>query len=116
MIKKSIMALSLALFSTSALANEMPPLPVKSFVVTKETNTTSKTYPTILKASEEVEVMARVAGTLEKKYFTEGEFVKKGTLLYTIEPDVYQANLNIKKSNYIKAKKDFERAKTLIQS
>ncbi len=116
MIKKSIMALSLALFSTSALANEMPPLPVKSFVVTKETNTTSKTYPTILKASEEVEVMARVAGTLEKKYFTEGEFVKKGTLLYTIEPDVYQANLNIKKSNYIKAKKDFERAKTLIAS
>lgn len=116
MIKKSIMALSLALFSTSALANEMPPLPVKSFIVKEGINSTSKTYPTILKASEEVEVMARVAGTLETKNFTEGEFVKKGALLYTIEPDVYQANLNIKRSNFVKAKKDFERAKTLIAS
>lgn len=116
MIKKSIITISLLFGLNNLVANEIPALPVETFKVTQESSTTNKTYPTILKAYEQVNVMARVSGTLTKKHFKEGDFVKKGTLLYSIEPDTYQANLNVKKANFVKAKKDFERAKTLIAS
>ncbi|QKF58913.1 efflux RND transporter periplasmic adaptor subunit [Aliarcobacter lanthieri] len=117
MIKKSLISISFLLLGfNNLIANEAPALPVKTFTVKAEDNTTSKTYPTILKAFEQVNVMARVSGTLKEKYFNEGDFVKKGTLLYRIEPDIYQANLNAKKANFVKAKKDFERAKELIAS
>jgi|SRR5574344_405203 membrane fusion protein, multidrug efflux system len=116
MIKKSIVTISLLFGLVNLQANEAPALPVQTFKVTQQSNTTNKTYPTILKAYEQVDVMARVSGTLTKKHFTEGSFVKKGTLLYSIEPDTYLAYLNVKKANFIKAKKDFERAKTLIAS
>ena len=116
MIKKSIVTISLLFGLNNLLANEIPALPVQTFKISAQSNTTNRTYPTILKAYEQVDVMARVSGTLTKKYFTEGDFVKKGTLLYSIEPDTYQAILNVKKANFTKAKKDFDRAKTLIAS
>ena len=117
MIKKSLVSISLVLFGfNNLIANEIPALPVQAFKVIKENNTTSKTYPTILKSYEQVDVMARVAGTLQEKYFKEGDFVKKGTLLYKIEQNRYLANLNIKRANFTKAKKDFDRAKQLISS
>ncbi|RBQ27995.1 efflux RND transporter periplasmic adaptor subunit [Aliarcobacter vitoriensis] len=117
MIRKSLVSISFLLLGfNSLMANETPALPVNTFTVKTENNTTSKTYPTILKAFEQVNVIARVSGTLKEKYFNEGDFVKKGTLLYKIEPDIYQANLNLKKANFTKAKKDFERAKVLIAS
>ncbi|NVJ52986.1 MAG: efflux RND transporter periplasmic adaptor subunit [Campylobacteraceae bacterium] len=97
-------------------SSSKPALPVKVFKVNKENNNTKKTYPTLLKAYDQVDVMARVSGALEKKYFNEGDFVKKGTMLYKIEPDIYLANLNMKKANFTKAKKDYERAQALFKS
>ena len=121
MIKKSLFAISFLFLGFNGLianetktASEAPALPVQTFTITKQDNTTNKTYPTILKAYEQVNVMARVQGTLIEKHFKEGDFVKKGTLLYKIEPDTYLANLNMKKAEYTKAKKDYERAKSLI--
>lgn len=38
----------------------------------------------------EVNVVARVSGTLLKSYFTEGAFVKEGQTLFLIEPSEYQ--------------------------
>ena len=109
MIKKSIMSLLVAsLTITNLNANEAPALPVQVFKAEKKDITTSKTYPTISKAVEQVDIIARVSGTLEEKNYTEGQFVKKGTLLYKIEPDTYLANLNSKSANFTKAKKDFD--------
>ncbi|OCL87132.1 efflux RND transporter periplasmic adaptor subunit [Arcobacter porcinus] len=117
MIKKSIISLFIgSLAFSNIMANEVPALPVEVFKVEKKDFKTVKTYPTILKAVEQVDIIARVQGTLKEKHFTEGSFVKKGTLLYKIEPDTYLANLNMKKANFIKAEKDFERAKSLIES
>ncbi|MGF1581570.1 MAG: efflux RND transporter periplasmic adaptor subunit [Gemmataceae bacterium] len=50
-----------------------------------------KEFPGQLKGFEEVEVRARVKGYLREVLFAEGEFVERDTLLYTIEPDVYEA-------------------------
>lgn len=116
MIKKSIISIFLLFGLNNLVANETPALPVQTFKIEKQNNFTSRTYPTILKAYEQVDVIARVQGVLKEKLFNEGEFVKKGTILYKIEPDTYLANLNIKKANFVKAKKDYERAKSLIAS
>ena len=44
-------------------------------------------------ASDVVEVTARVQGTLERETFKEGQFVKKGDLLFQIDPRPFQASL-----------------------
>ena len=77
MIRKSIITISLLFGLNNLMANEAPALPVETFKVTQQTNTTNKTYPTILKAYEQVDVMARVSGTLTKKTFYRRGFCKK---------------------------------------
>jgi len=91
-------------------------LPVKVFTLVNEKTYTKKAYPTLIKPYEQVDVTARVRGVLVKKFFNEGDIVKKGTKLYTIEQDVYLANLNQAKANYNKSNKDYERAKTLLKT
>lgn len=46
-----------------------------------------------LAAKENIEVRARVEGYLKERLFTEGTLVKKGDLLFAIEPRQYQENL-----------------------
>jgi len=46
-----------------------------------------------LKATEEVEIRARVEGYLVKRAFVDGDDVKKGDLLFVIDPEEYQAEL-----------------------
>lgn len=105
------------------MPKDMPPIPTTVFVIDDRLQTTTKNYPTIIKPSEEVNVIARVKGSLKQKFFKEGSYVEKGALLYLIEQDSYETNLNIAKSQHEKAKvnlkkaqKDFERGKTLLTS
>lgn len=105
----------------AGMPKEMPPLPINVFVIKNEIETTTKNYPTLIKPSEEVSVIARVKGTLKNKYFKEGDYISKGAILYTIEQDTYETNLNIAKAQTEKAKvnlkkagKDFERGKILL--
>jgi len=46
------------------------------------------------KAVSDQEIRARVSGRLEKKYFEDGAFVKKGDKLFLIEQSQYQSNLD----------------------
>jgi len=46
-----------------------------------------------LAAKENIEVRARVEGYLKERLFTEGSMVKKGDLLFVIEPRQYQESL-----------------------
>src|SRR5262245_36389230 len=74
-----------------------------------------------LESPETVEVRARVNGYLDKVHFKEGKEVKKGDLLFTIDPRPYQAEFDHANAEYERmvsqtdlAKNDFERAKQLI--
>lgn len=55
------------------------------------------------KALDKVNLVARVKGFLIKQNFKEGELVKKGTVLFEIEPDKYIANLKLAQANHKKA-------------
>lgn len=92
---------------TSALPVEVANPVVKEITLTRE-------YPGYLAADATIPIMGRVNGTIIKRSFTEGERVKKGDLLFIIEPVLYQnaveqataavktavAELEYAKSNY----------------
>jgi RND family efflux transporter MFP subunit len=70
---------------------EVPPLPVEVVIVQKEKVPIWIEYTGKTKASQEVEVRARVAGRLEAAFFAEGDYVEKGKKLFSIEKASYEA-------------------------
>lgn len=81
------------------------------------------TYPAKTLSSQSVVIKARANGILQKKFFTEGDVVKTGDTLYTIEPDSYEAAHNLAKANVMalevnsqKTLKEWERVKALYDN
>jgi len=75
-----------------------------------------------VEAKYSIDVMARVAGFLQKKYFNEGDFVKKGQLLFQIDPQEYQlevrnsqANVNQYSALLTNSQQELDRANALIK-
>jgi multidrug efflux system membrane fusion protein len=72
-------------------------------------------------AVDSVEVRARVSGYLDGLHFKDGQMVKKGDLLFTIDKRPFEytleqarANLATAKSNLAYAKSDLERGQSLV--
>ncbi len=73
-------------------------------------------YTGTTEALEVVNIRARVEGVLSKVHFTPGTFVEKGQLLYTIDPEDYNANLEEAKASLNIREAELELAKaTLIR-
>ncbi len=53
----------------------------------------TSTYPASIESSDKAEVVGRVNGLIKAKHFKEGDFVKAGQSLYTIESTIYDAGL-----------------------
>src|SRR5882757_1305300 len=81
-----------------------PPPPVVSIVqpVSREIIEWDE-YIGRLEAPETVEIRARVSGYLDKVHFKEGKEVKKGDLLFTIDPRPYQAEYDRAEAEYQRA-------------
>jgi len=69
-----------------------------------------------------VEIRARVSGYLDKVHFTDGQIVKAGDLLFTIDKRPFQntldqarANLEVSRSNVIFTQADLGRAQQLLR-
>jgi len=78
--------------------------------------------PGRVESQNKVDLVARIDGYLQKKHFTEGDYVKKGQLLITIEPTQYLNNLNkaraelaSAKATLYKANRDYERGAELVK-
>jgi RND family efflux transporter MFP subunit len=79
-------------------------------------------YTGRLAAMESVEVRPRVTGYLQSIHFDDGQIVKKGALLFVIDPRPYQAELSraeaelaLAKARQELAQSDVVRAKRLLQ-
>ena len=75
-----------------------------------------------VEAKYSVDVVARVPGFLIEKYFKEGDFVKKGQLIFQIDPREYQiqvnnslAQVNQYSALLTNAQKELDRANALIK-
>ena len=84
-------------------------------------------YPTYsttgrIEAQKSVDIIARVSGWLQERYFQEGDVVKKGQKLLLIEPDEYafaaksaRATVNENAAVYRNSEVDLKRAKELLK-
>lgn len=77
--------------------------------------------PGRIQSMDKVDLIARIDGYLQKKHFKEGDFVKKGQTLLTIEPTQYLNSLNKAKADLenakalaFKAKRDYDRGAELV--
>ena len=100
----------------------MPPLPVATYKVVTNDIPVSLEYPAKVKSMQQVNVVARVSGILEKKFFTEGSAVKSGDMLYQIDSDRYealmqeaQADVGVKEATLKEATRNWERIKVLFE-
>ena len=100
----------------------MPPLKVATFQVKANDISVFVEYPAKIKSMQQVNVVARVNGILEKKNFIEGNFVKEGELLYQIDSTRYEAlmqealaDVEVKTATLKQATREWERIKILFE-
>ncbi|MCB9231169.1 MAG: efflux RND transporter periplasmic adaptor subunit [Bacteroidia bacterium] len=85
--------------------------------VTTRTILSSVSESGVIQPATEVKIAPDVSGEIVELYFKEGDKVKEGDLLVTIQPENYrsaleqaQASLNTSKANYMSAKADLGQA------
>jgi RND family efflux transporter MFP subunit len=97
MNKKSVLSLTAAAFAALSIPMfaQMPGAAMKQVVgvvqVEEVANVQSRRYTGQVVAQAEVNVMSRVSGEILKLGFHDGDYVKKGQMLYTIEKTQYEA-------------------------
>jgi membrane fusion protein, multidrug efflux system len=105
-----LVSLAAAAACKKAPAPSPPPVPVKAATVLV------RDVPIYLEAigqtrgNTEIEIRARVEGFIDSVDFTEGTVVRKGQLLYTIDPRPFEASLAQAKANLAGAEADLQRA------
>ena len=97
-----------------------PPTTVTAVKVIKGSATYYDEFPATVTALLEVEIQPQVSGNITGIFFQDGQRVRKGQKLYTIDPQQYRAsydqavaNLNVQKANLNRAQKDANRYNTL---
>lgn len=125
-MKKSIFSLlCLAGFAFISCSNEkpaaqMPPLPVTAMKVTKGDQPLVLSFNGHTVSELDVMLKAKVAGTIEKQFFTPGDSVKEGDKLFEIDYAKYKAlydsalgNYQAAQANANNANSEFKRVKEL---
>lgn len=123
-----IVALSALAFAVVACgeqkqANQAPPPPqVTVAEPIKRTVFDYDEYVGRFVAVHSVEIRARVSGYLDQVHFTDGQMVKQGDLLFTIDKRPFEnalaqarANFTLAQSNLTFTKADFDRAQQLVK-
>jgi multidrug efflux system membrane fusion protein len=94
---------------------QMPPVPVKTGLPLQKEVVDWDEYTGRLEAVESVEIRARVSGYLDKVNFNDGDKVKKGDLLFVIDPRPYRAELSRAEAELERARSRLELARNDLQ-
>jgi len=89
---------------------QMPPPEVGVIKAEPQNSPLTKDLVGRLSSFRSADVRARVAGVLLKRVYAEGTDVKKGQLLFQIDPATYQATLNSSLANLASAKATYANA------
>lgn len=119
-LKYSILVVAIILAACEAKVKTQstaPPPVYVSVITVKDTVAGSfDEYPATLTALNEVNLTAQVNGYITGVYFKDGDKVSRGQKLYTIDQQVYGANLQqaianlqVQQTNLVKAQKDADR-------
>jgi multidrug efflux system membrane fusion protein len=129
MIRRSSRALAalaalLPVLSVEALAQGAPPAPPVTVATPLAKRVTNwDEFTGRFEASEQVEVRARVSGFLDSVHFRDGDLVKAGDLLFTIDQRPYKLAVDAARAEVARAKaqvdlnqNEVERAEALTQN
>jgi membrane fusion protein (multidrug efflux system) len=112
--EKTIVAVgAAALLAVACGKKEAPPPPPPQVKVAPVVQRDVPVYVDVIgqtRGSTEIEVRARVEGFLESVDYQEGSFVKKGQLLYTIDPRPFEASVAQAKGVQAEAQAQLARA------
>lgn len=114
-LKLVIVLPALAFSACGGGKNEFVPAPPPEVTVAKPQQrdvTTYMEFPGRTSPYRTVEIRARVQGFLEKRAFEQGQPVKKGDLLFTIEPESFQAAVEAAEGDLASAQADLELSTT----
>lgn len=90
--------------------------PVKLYTIDATNIVSIRHFPAELKASNEANLAFRVGGQVTKLDVKEGQHVKRGQLLASLDPTDYQLQVELSEANYKLAKAQFDRIKTMLSS
>ena len=89
----------------------IPPAPVSAAVAERRDVPLQITVIGTVEPSSTVAVKAQVGGTLMKVHFSEGQDVRKGDLLFTIDPRPFEAALRQAEANLARTRAQYENAR-----
>jgi membrane fusion protein (multidrug efflux system) len=107
-----LVACSLFLTGVACSKKEAPPPPPPEVVVAEVVQKDVPIYIELVGStlgSEDVEIRARVEGYLVSINFTEGSFVRKGQLLYKLDPKPFEVAIDQAKANLATAQAALEK-------
>ncbi|MEI8206334.1 MAG: efflux RND transporter periplasmic adaptor subunit [Kiritimatiellales bacterium] len=90
----------------------MPPAAVVVQVLKEQSLQPVDEYIAQVEPIQQVTIRPQIAGTIEAVCFKEGDLVKEGDLLFTIEPDSYQATADAAAAELDRAQKLYDRMKS----
>ncbi|UUV07353.1 efflux RND transporter periplasmic adaptor subunit [Ruegeria sp. YS9] len=105
------MLMSLGLAHPAIAQEEGAPPKVSIAAAYTEEITDEATFIGRAEAINKVDIVARVNGFLNSREVEDGATVKEGDLLFTIEPDLYEATLEARKADLNRAEANLELAK-----
>lgn len=101
---------------TTAAASAPPPAEVDVALPLKHTLTDWDEFTGRFEAINDVQLRARVTGYLVEKKFKDGQFVKKGDVLFVIDPRPFSYQLQRAEAQHELAQKEWERAQNLRET
>jgi RND family efflux transporter MFP subunit len=119
----ALLATAIVLPAPASAQSAMPPPPVEISAPLKKMITEWDEYTGRFEAVQTVEVRPRVAGFIDRIHFRDGQTVKQGDLLFTIDPRPYQLSVDAARAEIARtqaqlelAENDVERAAPLVQN
>ena len=101
---------------TAVAAPAPPPVEVDVAIPLTHTLTDWDEFTGRFEAINDVQLRARVTGYLVEKKFDDGDFVKKGDVLYVIDPRPFEYELQRIEAQHELALKEWERAQNLRET
>ena len=99
----------------AGMAGGPPPMPVEVALVTQGTVNTDISAVGTLQANESVIIRPQISGRIETIHFDEGQTVKKGERLFSLDASEYRAQLAEAEATVKLAKLKFDRSKDLLK-
>ncbi|MGS2763030.1 efflux RND transporter periplasmic adaptor subunit [Sinomicrobium sp. M5D2P9] len=111
----SLTSLILSCQNQEEPTSETEVIPIKTAKVISKNYASPILSSGVISSDVETNLSFKTAGYINRLYAKEGEAIKKGQLLATINPTEINAQLAIAKSNYEMTAQDFERIKNLYE-